>query len=297
MLIKQRRRSTNPYLRSLLQKAIRRGHADLAATVATRLDQIGDRRWLRSRAVVLAYEECWPSTVDMALPPATASKVLWLRRLAGLKKQKDAAGLGTFAHALSEGDTTVLGDSPDERAVRVIATAIQRPGDFWHWATTEAKTQRSAAFVRQAKASISAPTWPWDKAFVMSAAYLALASDAPQASPGTLPDESFPFWCAIDKHTPAGKIALATVADALEVPRRQLTWASFYFESAVVHGLEHSPWWEAERRWRLKRAGLSVEQALELWARARPLFVAETETATADLIRETEPSRHAAALV
>ena len=46
--------------RSLLQKAVRRGYADLAERVVNYLLSVDDRAWLRKRLFVIAYEECWP---------------------------------------------------------------------------------------------------------------------------------------------------------------------------------------------------------------------------------------------
>jgi hypothetical protein len=51
-----------------------------------------------------------------------------------------------------------------------------------------------------------------------------------------------------------------------------------------VNKLLPSPWFEAERAWRLKRAGISLESAAELWLRARPL-VGERLEAEARLLK------------
>jgi len=46
-----------------------------------------------------------------------------------------------------------------------------------------------------------------------------------------------------------------------------------------------SPWFEAERTWRLRRAGLSLGAAEELWARAKPILERRLET-EASLLRK-----------
>jgi hypothetical protein len=75
-----------------------------------------------------------------------------------------------------------------------------------------------------------------------------------------------------------GKVALQEVAKQMKISYRQLIWASFYCESARVNKLLLSPWFDAERAWRFKRAGLSLESAEELWSRARPMIREQLES-------------------
>ena len=77
---------------------------------------------------------------------------------------------------------------------------------------------------------------------------------------------------ALDKHTPQGKVVLGEVAAQVKTTYRRLIWAGFYCESAQVNKLLPSPWFEAEKVWRLRRAGLTVESAEGLWSSARPLI-------------------------
>ena len=79
-----------------------------------------------------------------------------------------------------------------------------------------------------------------------------------------------PYWAVLDKHTDEGKAAIKEVAKEMKTTYRKLLWTSFYCESARVNALLRSPWFEAERSWRLQRAGLSWESAQELWDRAMP---------------------------
>ncbi len=88
----------------------------------------------------------------------------------------------------------------------------------------------------------------------------------------TQSDEAFPYWVALDKHTPQGKTALHAASAELGIPYRKLIWAGFYYESAKTNALAKSPWWEAERRWRLNKAGLSLDSASELWSQVRPIL-------------------------
>ena len=44
-----------------------------------------------------------------------------------------------------------------------------------------------------------------------------------------------------------------------------------------------SPWWDAEKTWQFRRAGLSVSGAEELWSRARDLVREQLEEGPAAL--------------
>ena len=90
---------------------------------------------------------------------------------------------------------------------------------------------------------------------------------APKIETGAEPSSEFPYWVALDKHTPEGKLVLTRVAKEVNSSHRKLIWSSFYCESACVNRLMPSPWWDAEKTWRLRRAGLSVSGAEELWSR------------------------------
>src|SRR5438067_1153890 len=105
MFLKPRRPTTDPRLRSLLQKAARRGAVAVAEQSARCLDAMGDKTWLRSRAVVITFEESWPCASTLALDRTPVSKRDALLVVAKIVKQKDAAGLGALSHALSEKDT------------------------------------------------------------------------------------------------------------------------------------------------------------------------------------------------
>jgi len=117
-------------------------------------------------------------------------------------------------------------------------------------------------------------TWQWDKACILATAFLSTKSETPTVDTvlASQSPSDFPYWAALDKHTDEGKAALRDVAKPLGATYRQLIWVSFYCESAQVNQLLPSPWFEAEREWRLRRASLSWESAKELWERARCLI-------------------------
>jgi hypothetical protein len=271
MFLKAPKASTDPRLRSLLQKAVRRGFSRVVDRAVVRLDASGDDRWLRSRTVVITFEECWPLAGSLCIDRELSSRRVALLNVTKAAKQKDAAGLGALAYAYHEGDTSMLDCVPDERMLRMVSEALERPKASFEWALGESRSQRARKIIHAARQYLPAATWPWDKACILAAALLASRSEIPRIESADTTAEHFPYWVALDKHTAEGKLALREVAKLLETTYRRLIWASFYYESARVNRLLSSPWFDAERFWRLRRAGLSLESAKELWSRAQPL--------------------------
>jgi hypothetical protein len=290
MFLKPRKTSTDPRLRSLLQKAVRRGFVPVVERVAARLDAIGDTAWLRSRAVVITCEECWPLAASLSIDRHFRSKLEVLSRVAEASKQKDAAGLGALAYAYREGDTSMLNVVQDQRALKITSEALARPKDFFAWAISQSPSVRSKEIISNAEKYLPVATWEWDKACILATAFLSTNSETRTVDtvPASLPASDFPYWAALDKHTDEGKAALHEVAKPLGATYRQLIWVSFYCESAQVNQLLPSPWFEAEREWRLRRAGLSWESAKELWERARLLIQRRLERDARELRRIVE---------
>jgi hypothetical protein len=272
MFLKRPKASTDQRVRSLLQKAARRGYTQIVEHVSVHLDTSGDKTWLRSRAIVITFEECWPLAASLFIDRELSSKLTALLSVTKAAKQKDAAGLGALAHAYREGDQSMVSHVPDRRLFKIASEALQRPGAFFDWALSQSDAQQVTNIVRSANQYLPAATWPWDKACILAGALLATTGDIPAIDAAGAPPAEFPFWVALDKHTPEGKIALTDIARLVNSSYRQLIWASFYCESASVNQLLPSPWWDAERTWRLGRAGLSLDAAEELWSRARPLL-------------------------
>jgi len=96
--------------RSLLQKAVRRGNADLVYTTSAMIESLGPREkgWFTPHAAIITFEECWPLGAELAFNKRFHSKVATLIKVAGSTKARDAGGLGKLAHDLWEGDQSVL---------------------------------------------------------------------------------------------------------------------------------------------------------------------------------------------
>jgi hypothetical protein len=198
-------------------------------------------------------------------------------------KQKDAAGLGALAYAYREGDQSTLDCVPDQRLLKIVSEALVRPQAFFEWVCSVSKSQGATDIIHSARRYLTAATWEWDKACILAGALLATLAELPTIEHGGMPLEEFPYWVALDKHTPEGKAVLSDVAKEIKSSYRRLIWANFYCESARVNRLLFSPWWDAERTWRLRRAGLSWDEAEELWSRAAPLIRQRLEEKAAAL--------------
>lgn len=283
MFLKTPKPSTDQRVRSLLQKAARRGYSDVVELALSRLERSGDRTWLRSRTVVITFEECWPLAAALSVTREPSSKREALLRVCRASKQKDAAGLGALAHAYQEGDQSMLDCVPDRHIVKLASEALSRPKAFFSWVLGQSRGQASTSAILAAQRYLSAATWQWDKACILAGALLSTLGDMPAINPGEVPSGEFPYWVALDKHTPEGKAVLHQVAKEMNMSYRSLIWASFYCESASVNRLLASPWWDAEKTWRLRRAGLTLEAAEELWSRARPRVTERLEAGAAAL--------------
>ncbi len=269
MFAKQRKASTDPRLRSLLQKAARRGYPHVVELTARRLNDAGDRTWLRSRAVVITFEECWPLAERLSLTKEPETRRRALVEVAKSVKQKDAAGLGALAYAYHEGDASMLDVVPSDWALRMVSEALDRSVAFFDWATSHSTSDAGRRIVEAARRYLAAATWGWDKTCILAGAFLAATGEVPLCGAGPVFTSDFPYWVALDKHTPEGKQVLQQLGVELRVTYRQLIWAGFYFESAAVNSLLDSPWWSAEVTWRLRKAGLTTETGAALWERVR----------------------------
>lgn len=272
MFIRKAASSTDPGLRSLLQKAIRRGRVSHASTASTLLWQRGDRSWLRNRIATLLFEESWP-LAELLLESSGGldPKRRVIEVLAASVKHKNAASLGSLAYEWTRGErqhSTIsqILDRHQQKAVRTVSAATQRPAEFWQWARRQVS---DGDFLTATETAQRKGGWPWDVAMTFAAAYLFVTEGSPKPVTAKLHNDTFDFWIAVDKHTPIGKRALREISQRVKCGYAQLSWASFYFESAVVNAMAPSPWWDAERIYRFRSLGMSVEEAEKLWAAVR----------------------------
>lgn len=251
--------------RSLLQKAVRRAHPEIAKLAVIKLIQDNDLSWLKSRLGIIATEECWQEISNVDLRANALEIILHFEHLANSKKDKTAAGLGSLSYELSLGDTSVLDglDKKKQRDLKIIAEALKRPDDFWKWVNTQELSTHQALIIKNSEVSYRLAGWPWDKSFSITTAYLATNSfSSPNIEKSTL---ELPYWIAIDKHTPRGKRALSMCAEKFKIDREALGWIQFYLESSKCANISDSFWWQHEINWRFKKHLINPQKAEILW--------------------------------
>ena len=260
--------------RSLLQKAVRRGHVEWVYAASALIENLAihTEAWFEKRTAFIAFGDCWPLGAQLAFTRKFHSKVATLIRVAQATKYRDATGLGFLGYALAQGDETVLDRSPDDRVIRLIAKAVRKPDDFWEWVSSRTVEPPQAALIANARRHRDGGR-PHDGAVVKAAAFLALSGALPSPPPAAAPACAFPYWVVFDRHTSEGKRALNDVARDLHMQLSQLEWCYYYFEGAGTNTEHPSPWWQRYCRWNFQRIGLSPEEALLLWEPARDQLI------------------------
>jgi hypothetical protein len=264
----------DPRYRSMLQKAVRRGAQNLVITTSALLESFGpkEKNWLRKRAAVIAFEECWPVATDLIFNKSFHSKVAVLIKTARSLKNKDAAGLGSLAYALAGGHRSVLDGSAQDRDIKIVASGIKRPADFWEWIRDRDTSHRQRSLVKNAVRSRHIGQ-PHEKAYTQAAAYLAVSGSFPEVQLSDRTLLEFPYNVVFDAHTAQGKQSLHDIARDLHIPFRQLAWTQFYFESCVTNGAQPSQWWERYSRWRFEKLGIPLEEAYLIWEPAKKQLI------------------------
>lgn len=273
---------TDQISRSLLQKAVRRGNLEITKLTINYIIQNNDFDWLRKRLAVITFEECWTYGLEVSYEKNEEIVTKHYLRIAESVKNKNAAGLGSLAYALSEGDTSVFFGDNDDKAIKIIAEAIKRPKDFWEWIKKQTLNETQEFLIEKADKGFRKAGWPWDRAFAQSAAYLAAFTNISQPNIAKSLNCEFPFWIGIDKHTKEGKVAIRQAAQRIGFNANKALWLAFYFESAKCNAIDYSSWWEKEIRWRMKKLGLSIDNAKFIWDEKIKPIVIEL------LIQETE---------
>jgi len=256
--------------RSLLQKAVRRGNVDLVFTTSAFLQPLisADKNWYLNQTVIITFEECWPLATELIFNKKFHSKVAALIRLTRCAKARDATGLGYLAYALSQGDSSALDDSAEDKAIKIVANAIQRPDDFWQWINWQKKSAAEKILIDNAVRFKKAGL-PHDNAVIQAAAYLTVTGQLCRPEPGRPSDPKFPYWLVFDNHTPEGRRVLRDIARDLHISLPQLEWTYFYFEGATANGEIFSKWWDRYCRWQFEKIDLPANEAHLLWDPAR----------------------------
>lgn len=296
MVMRRASPGTDQITRSLLQKAVRRGNPSIAKAAFRYLTkEKNDFPWLRSRLAVMTFEEAWPYGRDVTFGRSESEIADHYATLCVCEKNKDAAGLGSLAYVLSEGDNSVLNGDDHDWYIRVVAKALIEKEKFSEWITNEAKKLGSEQFtlVEHALEGSRKAGWPWDKAFTYAAALLAVKHSVPLLNRFEPTDKKFPFWIAIDKHTQRGKEVIRQVAKKQGIAANTALWLSFYCSSSICVNLVNSPWWQRERKWRFSKLNISENQAEDIWGKLKTdviFYLQEDAIGLEEKIRKfTEP--------
>jgi len=110
---------TDQVMRSLLQKAVRRGNTEMVNSVLHYFIQTGQDKWIRNRLAVITAEECWPYLNKVNY----SSLTYHYNQLTTAIKNKDAAGLGSVALAYKNNSYFV----PSDLAIMEVAEILLPP--------------------------------------------------------------------------------------------------------------------------------------------------------------------------
>jgi hypothetical protein len=261
---------SDPRFRSLLHKAVRRGSIDLVFTTCALLEDLGPKEKARftQQVAIITFEECWPLGTELVFNRRFHSKAAALVKVAQSVKAKDAAGLGSLGYALSKGDQTVLSGAADDKDIRIVAGALERPKDFWAWIESQTKSDFRKKFIENA-ARFKNAGFPWQRAFIAAGAFLGVTAGFPELKHPIVGDTLFPYWIALDQQTPQGRRALRDIARDLHIQMPQLIWASFYYEGSRTNRSLPSKWWQRSCDWRFRKVGMLAEEAHLLWEPAK----------------------------
>jgi hypothetical protein len=103
-----------------------------------------------------------------------------------------------------------------------VSEALERPKGFFDWVINQSRTQRAIEVISSSERYLAAATWPWDKACILAGALVATIGEMPSVESADTPLGEFPYWIALDKHTPEGKDVLTEVAKEVNSSYRQL---------------------------------------------------------------------------
>ena len=233
-------------VRSLLQKAVRRGQVEMVNQVVDYLIESGDSAWLKHRTAVIAAEECWTFCAQDKNP-----RIL-LPVLAARQKNREAAGLGGLAYRFMEGDK----EADYGEDVRDVADAISDPSRLLQ------RMERTDRSFLQAMTPFFRGGLPWDRAFMIAAFYLRLQGVLPEI--GEAAPLDLPTWVSLDKHTASGAEALREVCRQKKVNYDTVGTCFFLVHGGRCNATVLSSWWDRKVSHTLRRLGMDKAEVIRL---------------------------------
>ena len=269
--------------RSLLQKAVRRGYADLAERVVNYLLSVDDRAWLRKRLFVIAYEECWPIGSNLG----GLNLVSEYRRIANSVKNKNASGLAQLASLCNKRNSHFPRLSEEQQSELInFAQAITNKSTFWTYLETQTGYGANKMRILSAEKAIPMASFDGDKDVMFAAAYLASTGNVPQVETSLLEEEhDFPYWVAIDKHTDLGKQIFHEISETVGIDSFVAMKIAFYVGGSACNQMSDSPYWDELVRWEMNNLHETTSaQALAYWDQMRPLIIERTRRDVSALV-------------
>lgn len=265
--------------RSLLQKAVRRGHPVLVSKVAAHLWRNGGEEWLKRRTAVILAEECWPLLKQMPAEPTLPTLVGLLAQATTSRKRKDAFGLAGLRGYWEQDKRHRPALSPQSLAVLEDMVATSHLGRrLWPSLRERASSSDAMTMVEAAHRSSRRMTGEFDKALMAAAAIAAIHYGTPDVprSDVVLP---LPPFVALDRHTGPGKLALLELSGSTGVSLDVLYTLNFWCEGASLNEEVDSELHRAVKQDALNSIGMTADEAQALWNRLRPAY--ETTVASA----------------
>jgi hypothetical protein len=276
--------SGNNVERSLIQKAIRRGDAELTEKAARYLINKGDICWLRKRLYVIAYEDCWTMGPEISCYNKETSVIGQYKRLASAVKNKNAAGLAALSMAYINGDRKIIQNNPAEDMIKSVANAVKNPSLFWTWIKKEPGYEKNKAAVDASERAITKAAFPGDKAMMLAAAYLSVKGPTEKtrfADPENSPET--PFWIAFDKHTDVGKEIIQAASDEIGLTPSKGMWLAFYFEGSLCSKATDAPFWTEWVHREIRRIGFTMDEARSKWGELKPIIIRKSQGKVSEL--------------
>lgn len=273
-------------IRSLLQKAVRRGNTELVEILFDYLVHNGELSWLRKRFVVIVFEECWPLGFEITDKSSPRKIKEMLLRVTQSEKYKGASALAAIAGRYAEGyGQKLYGTKEENELIKSVGNFIKDSEAYWTKLKEAAKEKGLEHLVLTAKELSKSALFPVDKAMFYSAALLALITGIPKVAMNnkTTPKEDFPYWMAIDKHTALGRLEIEEFAKSHEDYKTNkdlsfyISTYQFYFEGAEVDNLADERLWKLNVISDLIRINKEPEKALKEWLKYKPVLIKHLE--------------------
>ena len=284
-------------MRSLLQKGVRRGDPELVEKVFDYLIKDGDLSWVKQRLSVITAEECWPLLFEISDKSNIRKVKDMFLRVTESEKYKGAAGIASYASRVADKGHSqkVYGTKQEKELVQITAEFILKPEDYWEKLKSKAKKENKEHLYFTVKELSKSASFETDKAMFFVAGLLAVNFGIPKITiPNKIsPQEEFPYWIAIDKHTELGRVLIREFAmnhkdyTSFEGMEFYLKKYQFYFEGSKVNHLADERLWKLNVLSDLVRMKRTESDAEEEWEKYKPELIKYLEKYTDEIKDES----------